>query len=384
MPNPIKHLVPNALRKLYHSGGHVFHKLRAQLRPIRGRKTLYLHIGHGKTGTTALQEFFWENRKRLAQCGIDYPAYCVIAGAHHALSPHQPEFLHGIPFKKVEEWAPIIARGAAHRKILLSSELIAWSSPEVIYRYCTELKKYFDLKIVLYLRRQDELIMAAYNQQVKAGRQQQPILDVLEKNITRIDFQERIQAWENCAGGGNVILRPFEKRQFHRDDIRLDFLHHVFGMTEFEGFTLDSNNSNPRLSPVALEYKRLLNRLFDDARLSNRYNEVLLAYSTETDKDSTRIHGKVTLLSPQDRLRILKRFEEHNARLGEIYLPGKKLFLTDPPDADEPWTPLAPDKTELRSISSYIQQRNRALHAELMDSIGKLPAELRDIFTQQG
>ena len=37
------------------------------------KKKLYLHIGMGKTGTTALQHFFWDNRDILAAKGICYP-----------------------------------------------------------------------------------------------------------------------------------------------------------------------------------------------------------------------------------------------------------------------------------------------------------------------
>ncbi|HNQ42503.1 MAG TPA: hypothetical protein PKL22_10430, partial [Saprospiraceae bacterium] len=37
------------------------------------KKTLILHVGMGKTGTTALQNFFWRNRDVLAHHDIAYP-----------------------------------------------------------------------------------------------------------------------------------------------------------------------------------------------------------------------------------------------------------------------------------------------------------------------
>src|SRR5690554_3774829 len=110
MIQTIKQYIPGFLRKLYHNRTHLTRKLQRPTAESSEKKTLYLHIGLGKTGTTALQEFFWANRSQLAKRGIDYPDYCVIAGAHHALSPHQPKFLQAIPFKTVEEWAPIIAQ----------------------------------------------------------------------------------------------------------------------------------------------------------------------------------------------------------------------------------------------------------------------------------
>lgn len=383
MSHITKSSIPKMLRKLYYNRTHLMRKLCIfSNKKNSGRKNLYLHIGLGKTGTTALQEFFWTNRRHLAQIGFNYPDYCVIAGAHHALSPHKPKFLQAIPFKPVEEWAPIIAQ-SDQTNILLSSELIAWTATDLIRDYCAELKKYFNLKIIIYVRRQDELIMAAYNQQVKAGLQKQEIHEILEKQINRFDFKDRIQLWADCVGAGNVTIRPFERKQFYQGDIRLDFLYHVFGITDFSGFELGQDtNSNPRLSSAALEYKRLLNLLFDDPEMSNRYNKLLLKYSAETDKNSTRIYAKNALLSPRDRLYILDRFEEYNNFLCEKYLTGaNKLFLDGFPDVNEQWRPVMPSKNELQEITSYIQKSDYELYSRLLGSFDNLPSEKHEIFS---
>lgn len=381
MPNMIKLYASNLMRRLYHNRAHLVRKLCLSYGSSCDKKTLYLHIGLGKTGTTALQEFFWGNRNSLAARGIDYPDYCVIAGAHHALSSHQPKFLQAIPFKPVETWGPIVAQ-SKHDKILISSELIAWTAPDLIEGYCSELKKYFDLKVIIYVRRQDELIMAAYNQQVKAGLQKKPIHEVLDLQIQRFDFKERIHLWEKCVGKRNIIIRPFERKQFYEGDIRFDFLHHVFGMDEFSGLELKENNSNPRLSPAALEYKRLLNLLFNDEQLSNRYNEILLKYSAETDNGSTQIYSKSMLLSPEDRLRVLNQFEEHNSYLCKKYLPGSgRLFMEGVPEVDERWVPSTVKKNDLRAITLYIKDNDFSLYASLMKLIVVgLSPELQDVF----
>ena len=49
------------------------------------KKNLILHIGMGKTGTSALQDFFWENRARLKKSGLCYPKYGAVSHAHHLL-----------------------------------------------------------------------------------------------------------------------------------------------------------------------------------------------------------------------------------------------------------------------------------------------------------
>ena len=36
-------------------------------------RTLFLHVGHSKTGSSFLQASFANSIERLAECGIDYP-----------------------------------------------------------------------------------------------------------------------------------------------------------------------------------------------------------------------------------------------------------------------------------------------------------------------
>ena len=46
-------------------------------------KTLYLHIGLPKTGTTSIQNYLFENREALMQRGVCYPKPLASVG-HHA------------------------------------------------------------------------------------------------------------------------------------------------------------------------------------------------------------------------------------------------------------------------------------------------------------
>ena len=251
------------------------------------KKLLYLHIGMGKTGTTALQDFFWDNRKQLARHDLHYPALGAVANAHHLVSPHIPRFLEGVwDFKSVAEWAPKLAESRQPR-ILLSSELIAWAEEGVVRDFCTELSNWFDIKVVLYLRRVDNIIMASYNQQIKAGPQRRKIDDIYIENIDRFDYPKILSVWAESVGRENVIVRPYERRQFHGEDIRRDFMHHVFGIELDDSFTLSTANSNPRLSQDAGEYKRLVNNLMSDEKKNARFNKLLADYSLELTRHTS-------------------------------------------------------------------------------------------------
>lgn len=335
----------------------------------KNKPKLYLHIGMGKTGTTALQEFFWDNRKILSDYGVSYPEYCVVSSAHHRLSPHVPEFLKNTwKFEPVNDWAPKL-RTMGASKMLLSSELIAWAKPEIIHEFCEELKRWFDVYVVLYLRRQDNLVMAGYNQQIKAGTQKKGIGSVLETQINRFNYENMMAPWVENLGKEKLIVRPYERQQFYNGDIRLDFLYHVFGISAYDNFNIENKNSNPRLSYAAMEYKRRINGLFDDVKVSSRFNEVLLEYSARTDDSSTSIYTSSSILSPSDRLCILDKYKDMNCRIAKDYLGREDgvLFYDKIPEITESWVAPKLTKNDFEKINNYIKDNHPRVY-ELLDS----------------
>ena len=147
----------------------------------------------GKTGTTALQNFFWLNRRELRRRGISYPKFGMVARAHHLLSPYIPPDLRDKwSFKTVAEWSRRLQKLSTDT-ILLSSELMAWAGGSDVAKFCDEASKLFDLKVVIYLRRQDDIIMANYNQLVKAGLQQFDLEWVVEKQLAEFDYKNILE-----------------------------------------------------------------------------------------------------------------------------------------------------------------------------------------------
>ena len=110
------------------------------------KKKLYLHIGMGKTGTTALQHFFWENRKALAAHDICYPELGVQSSAHHLLSPHVPDYMRQRwDFLPPAQWAPLLAE-RAQSTVLLSSEVMFSADGEEISNYFAAVRDHFDIR----------------------------------------------------------------------------------------------------------------------------------------------------------------------------------------------------------------------------------------------
>jgi hypothetical protein len=334
------------------------------------KKTLVLHIGMGKTGTTALQHFFWSNRRALEAHDIDYPSYGSVAEAHHLISPHVPPFLKDAwKFKTVDDWAPRL-RKSGQSRILLSSELMARALPEVAEGFCEAVKAHFDLKVVMYVRRQDKMIMADFNQLVKSGSQKRELERVLERQIKRFDYEKLIRPWAASVGNDNVIVRPYERQQFHGGDIRRDFAWHVFDLELTEAFELSRQHANPRLSLSALEYRLHLNKLIDDAAESSRFNDVLLAYSAREDESTQSAFSTQSLLPAAARNHILACCRESNETVARAYMNRRdgRLFYEAPPDESEDPPAAAPGEQGV-AITRYIQESEPRLISLLSSSV---------------
>lgn len=348
------------------------------------RKALFLHIGMGKTGTTALQNFFWVNRRQLRRTGISYPKYGMVAHAHHLLSPYVPPDLRDKwDFMSVAEWAPKLQKVGTDT-ILLSSELIAWASPEDVLDFCRNVSRVFDLRVVIYLRRQDDMIMANYNQLVKGGSQENELEEVIEKDIAQFDYLRIIEPWATSVGRDNIVVRPYEKQQFYAGDICRDFMYHVFGVDTGSEFSLPQGDPNPRFSPAALEYKRQLNRFIQNPVKSARFNKVLLRYSADSDPSAGQSPGSSSLLSPSERRRILERSRPVNRAIARDYLQRDDGLLFDEsiPEGDASW--VRPQLTDeaAADITRFIQAHDGRAYRRLVATACKAEDPLRPVQTQ--
>lgn len=152
----------------------------------RDQKTVYLHLGQHKTGTTSIQNFLWGNRAELLKAGYDIPDTGVEGGAHHALC----YALLGLKGRTDAE-ALITALDQEIRQsdcpnIILSSEEFERLGLPMVSLLIRKLSAH-TLRPILYLRRQDGYLLSDYGQQIKMGAALPPINAYLD----RPSFPER-------------------------------------------------------------------------------------------------------------------------------------------------------------------------------------------------
>ena len=320
------------------------------------KKNLILHIGMGKTGTSALQDFFWTNRGPLKKIGLYYPKYGAVSHAHHLLSPHTPK--HGAEHwhvKSVAEWAVELKKTSLDT-VLLSSELMAWASRSQVIEFCQSVKEHFHPTVVIYVRRQDNIIMADYNQLVKAGWQKSAIENVWQNSVLKFNYQKIIDPWAACLGKLNIVVRPYEQQQFHQGDIRHDFMYHVLGTEEYGAYAMPAGNANPRLNASAVSYKLQLYRTISDPSKVALFNDALLSYSASSEGADSSIFASQPLLSAESRNDIIQRCGATNDFIAREYLGRDDgiLFFDPLPSSKDPWAKPSLTQDETQNITQYV------------------------------
>ncbi|MCI5044950.1 MAG: hypothetical protein MRY72_09655, partial [Aquisalinus sp.] len=177
------------------------------------RKTLYLHVGTPKTGTSTIQWFLHSNREVLARYGILYPVLSDKTPGHHYIANNYRitplAWVEPIPRRKVLDK---IAQGMDSipglHSLCLSSEAF-WGCRKRLRKLRDDFADY-DIKVIVLLRRQDDFMNAIYRQDVKASKKVSNVEEFMQTSLRRLRYLDRLALLENIFGRENLIVIPFE------------------------------------------------------------------------------------------------------------------------------------------------------------------------------
>lgn len=232
-----------------------------------------LHIGSDKTGTTSLQQLLRHNRSELARHGVLYPrspgrvrhaglgffarpddALVASRDWQRADHPEPGVFRRRLRRRLMQEVA-----GSSAATMVLSDEELFRLSAESITRLRGLLEPIARrIRVVAYLRRQDDHLVSRYQQAVKVGEVRR--LDAwARRDFTNLyDYASRLATWQQALEPTALVVRPFEQDRFAGGTLAQDFL-------KASGVELDASRlrqvevRNESLGVEAVEVLRLLN-----------------------------------------------------------------------------------------------------------------------------
>ena len=284
---------------------------------------LLFHIGFHKTGSTSIQRFLYDNDTELRKYGWFYPDFSEM------VKPRQIALNNGfylrLPLFKKDRgkmWK-IISENLKKYNVIISEEGF---SDEDIQTILSEAKKYHNnIKVIVYLRRQDLYIGSFYNQAVKAAYVHGTVNEYMENFLYYSDnYLDRLEKIGRVIGDENIIVRVYEGRQFagSRKDVLSDFMYTIADGIEpdWERFKMPKRE-NPALHGRYFEIKKLLNAVEDDQykRWPAGYVDPILQLSERYGKsyENALTEGYLT---KQDRRNILDKHKKNNAQLARKYL----------------------------------------------------------------
>jgi hypothetical protein len=337
---------------------------------------IYLHIGVPKTGTSALQEVGHVFRDLLAREGICYPRtpglrnhvllavyasdnasnstslprlVSLLAGrrALGESSPPDPgtatppanelktvvDLFDDESYLEFRQSFPELLRseivGSGCQKVVLSNEQLSWQlkTPDEVQRLADLLRPISDdIRVVVYLRRQDELALSLHSMSIKQGYRHVNLK--LGPRNSNYNYAQMLKPWARVFGKEALIVKVYEKDRLRHGDLVSDFAS-IVGYERDESIRFPSQRGGRRLDAVTSKFLREFNRHVPTFRgsewnpLRDHIGDTLELISSESDPVGWA--GE-----PLDQ--VLAKFAESNAEVAREYLGREdgKLFSDSP------------------------------------------------------
>jgi len=208
---------------------------------------------------------------------------------------------------------------------LLSSEHLFWCGAKLYQN----LKSWgADIKVIVYLRRQDYWGESMWNQAVKKGSymMSKPCFEYMLDNNAVFDYYARLQEIAEVIGKENIIVRIYE----NTENIFSEFFS-IFGIMDLSEYRKDKYQANPSLSANYVEIKRIINGL-PDSEIFNDSIKDIWEEGRKYTLSEKKVKNAPLFLSKEERKIILDKYREGNEKIAKEYLNIEKMFSEELPE----------------------------------------------------
>lgn len=295
------------------------------------KPSLYLHIGVHRTGTTSIQSYLEASQEQLLEGGVLVP-FGQGRPFQHSKGIRTREVSASAVGKEI--LADLQSRGVEINSVIFSEEDICQTETPALF---AGLADHFDVKVVIFLRRQDQWLESWFQQNIK-GQWNPDLANIsfgdfyqlaAENKFFWIDYHSLAANWAGVFGRENLLLRVMERSRMPNGPVH-EFMA-AMGCENMYDEKLDvhkNSSFSPRVSELvrnlSLEkYKELkVKRLI--LKASNRVSRSM------ADKG-------VSILSPEQRQEILQWYAQSNQLVAREYFGREQLFDNDISKPFIPW-----------------------------------------------
>ena len=290
---------------------------------------LFVHIGGAKCGSSSIQNYLKTNVSKLYSQGFIVPD--INMGLDDECLGEQVQYFEGCKLNldeskselsqklltMIDEYYLKNEHGVLPKIILSAENLSCWSEYAGLF---DGLDIKFDIKIVIYIRRQDEYLLSYWQQWYLKVEEDFWSWVLNHLNIIG-DWYFTIEPWMNLFGKENIVVRKLSRKNLAKGNLIYDFAEQLGIDTEGTSAEIYENISfNDAVTSLASSVSDIFEGMHD-----NRfYNMVAEWGGPPTFKKSPS-----QLITIAQRNALLLFYSRSNDRLKKIYfseLGDKELF----------------------------------------------------------
>ena len=319
------------------------------------RKTIYLHIGHGKTGTTATQSAFSIAAEELKKIGLFYPVDIIkstkkncfeITGGNWKFDPNR---------SIRQQLQEHIDSNQNFDTFILSSESLFWQI-DTLLENKQEWEHQFDLKVILAVRDVEEMLSSEYQQRIKRHGEKRPYEQFLRSRKYISSHHKRAALVLKLLKTNNINIHAFNysKNKLNISEVIFEAMKasQQFPREKMEGMII-----NRSLSQKELQFLTMINALYYE-----KYPWISTTLSDSLAKRLPNVQSQTCRLSPNSRKLL---YETNDIFIEEInkFLDSKQELKRLKDLADLKETEKSPDYNQRikREEASSIQVISEAL-----------------------
>lgn len=339
---------------------------------------LYIHAGTHKTASTTIQHAL----RSAAPLAGEAEGWMVLprpiaAHGFMAADDHDEDLVQQFQSQLESSIRDIESSHRSTRFVLSfeglsGSTMLGYLNSEVVASMLRDATSRYEVKVIVYLRRQDEWLESMYTQSIHEGGACG--FDEFKARFETpgaLDYHRFLEGFRTCFGDDGLIVRSYHAASDW--GIVADFAD-IIGSTALRNARSESR-LNPSYSRPALEIARRANpNLAPDQRRSLRK-----ALQRVMPKPKG---GSFGLLSASERDAFLARYSNSNRMVADRYFGGDVRRMFPPPTS--PQSSHTPDPTVCEGVANLVvhlfsmwsREIERVRHAEDPSSLGQPNAPL--------
>lgn len=286
------------------------------------QKIVFLHIGTHKTGSTSIQNVLTKEKEKLKKEGIYYlGSFRELSKPMKLRTEYDEEHVRRFQknarerIEQNKKFKPhtYIASNENWSGRMLNAYDNAALNAKILYDIFKPFE--FEIKIIVYLRRQDLFLESAYAQKIKRGDIDVPFIDFLEVvNSKKLHWNNLLDSYAEFFGRDNIIVERFAKEYLPTPNSLIQSFGKIINsnhLTRYEKTVVE----NRGYSKDVMEFARLANKHLTSEEIRT-LRSLLIEANIKSDNYS--------YFNVNNRKELLSHFEKSNRKVVTDYLGGKE------------------------------------------------------------